>query len=239
MSYLRKRPRQARARVTFDVIVEASARILGDEGERALTTNRIAARAGVSVGSLYQYFPDRAAVVRALVERQVARAEDMRPALLDDAGASLEARIGALVGWYFDVHDANAAMGAALGRLAAKVLPAEEVARYAAERRKRAVRTLRSIGLPPGVDEATTLFVVETCLGALCDRAVREHPDWLQGGVLRGEAAALLTSWLARGRPKPPLRGRPGARRPKPALGGSVKPSTAGPRGRARRVGAG
>lgn len=59
MTYLRKKPRQARARVTCAAIVEAAARILSEEGAARLTTNRIAERAGVSVGSLYQYFPNR------------------------------------------------------------------------------------------------------------------------------------------------------------------------------------
>jgi AcrR family transcriptional regulator len=232
MKYLRKRPRQARSRATFEAIVEASARILAEHGERALTTNRIAERAGVSVGSLYQYFPDRTAVVRALVERQIARAEAQRPALLDDATAAREARVRALVDWYFDVHAANAETGTVLGRLAARVLPPEESKRRADGARRRAAGTLRSIGLPPGVDDETAVFIVETCLGALCDRAVAQHPDWLHGGILRSEAAALLSSWLARGDP-------PATRSVARGRDRSVKPWSAGPRGPARRGGAG
>src|SRR5690606_3069037 len=95
--YLRKRPRQARARTTFGAIVEAAARILADEGPGALTTNRIALRAGVSIGSLYQYFPDRKAIVRALFERELARAEALRPATLDDPTRPAEERLRAAV----------------------------------------------------------------------------------------------------------------------------------------------
>jgi AcrR family transcriptional regulator len=89
MTYLRKRPRQRRSQATFDAIIEASARILADDGVGQLTTNRIAVRAGVSVGSLYQYFPNRQAIVRALVERELARAEAVRPAVLDNPTRSL------------------------------------------------------------------------------------------------------------------------------------------------------
>ncbi len=65
----KKQPRQARARATFDAIVEASAQILSAEGYTAVTTNRIAEVAGVSIGSLYEYFPNKQAIVATLLSR--------------------------------------------------------------------------------------------------------------------------------------------------------------------------
>ncbi len=65
----RKRPSQPRARATVDAILVAAAHILKTEGPERLTTNRIARIAGVSIGSLYQYFPNKQAVVAALRER--------------------------------------------------------------------------------------------------------------------------------------------------------------------------
>lgn len=52
-SVLRKLPRQARSRATVDIIVEAGARVLGTTGWEGFTTNKVAARSGVSIGSLY------------------------------------------------------------------------------------------------------------------------------------------------------------------------------------------
>lgn len=69
---LRKAPTQARAQGTVDTILEASAQILQKEGEAALTTNRIAARAGFSIGTLYQYFPNREAILGAMATREQA-----------------------------------------------------------------------------------------------------------------------------------------------------------------------
>jgi AcrR family transcriptional regulator len=66
---LRRRPVQGRARETVDAIVEAAARVLARHGYAAATTNRIAERAGVSIGSLYEYFPDKDAILSALLER--------------------------------------------------------------------------------------------------------------------------------------------------------------------------
>jgi AcrR family transcriptional regulator len=63
----RKLPRQARAKETVNVILEASARILESQGLRSFNTNAIATKAGVSVGSLYQYFPNKDSIVRALI----------------------------------------------------------------------------------------------------------------------------------------------------------------------------
>jgi AcrR family transcriptional regulator len=65
----RRRPIQRRSQETVDAIVEASARVLARHGYAAATTNRIAARAGVSIGSLYEYFPNKQSVLTALLER--------------------------------------------------------------------------------------------------------------------------------------------------------------------------
>jgi AcrR family transcriptional regulator len=65
----RKRATQARSRATVDALVEATARILVSEGFDKASTNRIAEVAGVSVGSLYQYFPGKEALVIAVAER--------------------------------------------------------------------------------------------------------------------------------------------------------------------------
>lgn len=69
----RRKPKQARAVATRDLIFEATAQILEREGEAALNTNRIAERAGLSVGTIYQYFPDKTAILVAMAEAEQAR----------------------------------------------------------------------------------------------------------------------------------------------------------------------
>jgi len=68
----RKQPAQSRAAVTVQTILEGAANILERQGLEGYTTNEIAARAGVSIGSLYQYFPNKDAVTIALIEREMA-----------------------------------------------------------------------------------------------------------------------------------------------------------------------
>src|SRR5262250_1602249 len=68
---LRKSASQQRSRATVDALLEATARILIKEGYDRASTNRIAHVAGVSIGSLYQYFPSKEALVAALIDRHV------------------------------------------------------------------------------------------------------------------------------------------------------------------------
>lgn len=87
MSRPRKTPSQQRSRFTYDTILEAAARVFDEEGMSA-TTNRIAERAGVSVGSLYQYFPNKQALLHELALRHIDRAEASFAATLQQVRAS-------------------------------------------------------------------------------------------------------------------------------------------------------
>lgn len=75
----RRQATQERARDTVETILRATAHILVRDGYDAASTNRIAERAGVSIGSIYQYFPDKEALFVAIVERHV---DEMREELL-------------------------------------------------------------------------------------------------------------------------------------------------------------
>jgi len=66
-----RRPRQPRAKVTVDALVEATGQVFGARGFDRTTTARIAERAGVSIGSLYQYFPDKQALITAFVAQRL------------------------------------------------------------------------------------------------------------------------------------------------------------------------
>jgi AcrR family transcriptional regulator len=70
----RKLPKQARSQTTVEAILEAAAQVFERHGYAAGTTNRIAERAGVSIGSVYQYFPNKDAILVALVHQHLAEA---------------------------------------------------------------------------------------------------------------------------------------------------------------------
>jgi len=73
--FQRRRPRQARARATVDSILEAAAQVLQRSGVEGFNTNAVAERAGVSVGTLYQYFRDKDALLVAVTRREMAKPE--------------------------------------------------------------------------------------------------------------------------------------------------------------------
>ena len=87
----RKRATQARSQATVDAILKATAHILVAEGYDRASSNKVAARAGVSIGSLYQYFPGKEALVAALLERHLDRmGEVLRAAFPRLAAAPVE-----------------------------------------------------------------------------------------------------------------------------------------------------
>lgn len=101
----RKAPRQKRAQATVKAILEATAQLLVDIGYRKTSTNRIAERAGVSVGSLYQYFPNRESIVIALFEdlatQQMALFEAGIEGLIASGGVGLDTAVRGLVRAFF------------------------------------------------------------------------------------------------------------------------------------------
>ncbi|MBX9298353.1 TetR/AcrR family transcriptional regulator [Chromobacterium vaccinii] len=98
---MRKAPRQARSRAMVDAIVEAGARVLDARGWAGFTTNEVAGVAGVSIGSLYQYFPDKTALVDAIRRRHFdAVLAALRPAA--DGQAGLEGLVDGMLAIHRD-----------------------------------------------------------------------------------------------------------------------------------------
>jgi AcrR family transcriptional regulator len=104
-SSVRRRPQQRRARQTVEAILDAVVRILKREGFQAITTNRVAEVAGVSIGSLYQYFPDRPAIFEALHQRHIEQIDRLFAAkFMEHAGSPLDQLIRAMVDGMIEAH---------------------------------------------------------------------------------------------------------------------------------------
>jgi AcrR family transcriptional regulator len=94
----RKEPRQARSKKTVDVILEATARVLSKLGYAGMNTNSVAQAAGVSIGSVYQYFPNKDSLVTALHERHAAQIyEVIENVLASSQPRSLRGHVEAMV----------------------------------------------------------------------------------------------------------------------------------------------
>jgi AcrR family transcriptional regulator len=101
----RKTASQARSRATVDALVEATARILVREGFDQASTNRIAREAGVSIGSLYQYYPSKEALVAAVIDRHNQDlTQVVRLAMAEVAGQPLEPSARRLIAAAIEAH---------------------------------------------------------------------------------------------------------------------------------------
>jgi AcrR family transcriptional regulator len=194
----RRTPRQQRSRELVSRALDAADRLLADEGADALTTTRIAREAGVSVGSLYQYFPDTGAIAAALAERHM----DAFEALMDDVVARAgEERwddpVGALVDAFAARYRAEPGYRALwFGRHMTEDL------READRRNKLALadglqRAVIELGLARSDARSATISVVAVhACDALLQEAFRRDPDG--DAALLEEAKTMLRGYLDR-----------------------------------------
>jgi AcrR family transcriptional regulator len=112
----RKAPKQARGRATRDAIVEAAAHIVSRGGLAAYNTNAVAERAGVSIGSLYQYFPNKDALMVALIDWQQSKQLQTLKATIDsiDHAPDMEVMIRSLVRAAMNHHHEDELLASAI-----------------------------------------------------------------------------------------------------------------------------
>ncbi|MCK1281400.1 TetR family transcriptional regulator [Bradyrhizobium sp. 61] len=110
----RKQPQQARSSGLVAAILDAAVQVLAKEGAQRFTTARVAERAGVSVGSLYQYFPNKAAILFRLQSDEWRRTSELLRGILADAAKPPPARLRALVHAFIRSECEEAAIRVAL-----------------------------------------------------------------------------------------------------------------------------
>ncbi|MGE0803573.1 MAG: TetR/AcrR family transcriptional regulator [Lautropia sp.] len=197
----RKHATQSRARATVDALIEATARILVKEGFDRASTNRIAQQAGVSIGSLYQYYPSKEALVVAVAERhQEELMRVVRQALAEAAGLPLEPAIRRLVTAAIEAHAIDPALHRVLaeqtpqvgrlGNVEAYNRESHALARACLETRRSELRA---------VDLDLAAFVFATSVEALTHTAVLSRPSALTGAAMEtliDEVARLMVRYL-------------------------------------------
>ncbi|GAB1583301.1 TetR/AcrR family transcriptional regulator [Phyllobacterium phragmitis] len=140
----RKCPRQARSAVTVDAIFEATLQVLLATGSTRLNTTKVAERAGVSVGTLYQYFPNKQSLLFAVLERYLDRLMDRLEAACEARrGGAAEDMIEGVVQAYLQVKAEEAAISRALYYIVIE-LDARELVDKAIWRAERAIAAMLS-----------------------------------------------------------------------------------------------
>ncbi len=195
----RKRPVQDRSRETVGYVLEAAAQLFGELGYGGTTTNRVAERAGVSIGTVYQYFPNKDALISALAERHVAAAGEGFTALLRELreeGLPPEGFFRGFVGAVVDFHRREerlqrlffeeAPRTGRLGELASELgaALATEVERY-----------LRELGLG-GADPALKAAVLVEMVVMLVHQVVLDPPPGRSPEACAEEVVAACLGYV-------------------------------------------
>ncbi|MFG2739736.1 TetR family transcriptional regulator [Streptomyces chartreusis] len=194
---LRRTPQQARSKARLARVLQAAERVLIREGAQALTTTRIAAEAKVSVGSLYQYLPDRDAIVDALAAGYFARLETTMADLVRAATTERwEDPVGVLIDTYAAIYRTEHGFRALWfgSSLTEQIRAADR------EHKRRMADGIRHILLALGLahdDEALShaCHAAVRAADALAQEAFRRDPEG--DPALLDEARTMLRGYLA------------------------------------------
>jgi AcrR family transcriptional regulator len=197
----RKHASQERSRATVDALIEATARILVREGFDKASTNRIAEEAGVSVGSLYQYYPGKEALVAAVIDRHNQEImQVVRGAQAEVASQPIEKAVRRLVAVAIEAHRVDPKLHRVLTEQIPRTGRLENVEAFNRENYAlfRAYLEGHSDELRV-VDLGLAAFVCVTSIEALTHTAVLRRSEMLSDeavGTLVDEATRLIVGYL-------------------------------------------
>ena len=194
----RKKPKQARSKLTVESILDAASQVLVRDGYAKASTTRVAQVAGVSVGSLYQYFRSKQALFAAIVERE---AERFSAQLLAKAAAhqadSLATKVRVLVDVVLD-HKRNHPK---LHNILEKEVPWDicgPVSKHVHGQAQKLVKALLSAHAdeirPKDLD--TAAFVLVQAVDGVANRACAEPPKFMRSESLTEETVDLVLGYL-------------------------------------------
>ena len=193
----RRRPKQRRAQRTVDAILDAVVRVLKREGFRAVTTNRIAEVAGVSIGSVYQYFPDKQAIFVALHQRHIDQIDRMvESKLIEHAASPLDDLMRAMIDGMMDAHSADPEL---YELLATEVPHRADGTRDFAVRLHGAFRlalSSRAHELKRRCDVDKLAFVVANMVESLSHAALFRRPPRLSLAAAKAEGERAVLAYL-------------------------------------------
>ena len=197
----RKRASQERSRATVDALIEATARILVRDGFDRASTNRIAEAAGVSVGSLYQYYPGKEALVAAVIERHNAELmKVVRDALAEVADQPVAVGTRKLVAAAIEAHRVDPALHRVLAEQTPRTGALADVEAFNSEAYALFLAYLESHRDElRAVDLELAAFVCVTSIEALTHTAVLHRSDMLSDEAVEtliDEATRLVAGYL-------------------------------------------
>jgi AcrR family transcriptional regulator len=194
----RKVPVQARSRMTVAAILEATAQVLVASGYQRTTTDAVSERAGVSIGTLYQYFPNKESLVAALIQDHVSVIlNTVEAAMTANSAAPISTALKAIIHASVEAHRINPA----LHKVVFEQVPRDQILGDildASGRLQKLIDDFLRRKIPKLTPKRARIIalVLETSIEALTHKAVLEAPDWLRSGEIEQEAVTLLEPYL-------------------------------------------
>jgi AcrR family transcriptional regulator len=200
----RKAPRQERSKQMVDAVLQAAAEVFAELGYARATTNKIAARAGVSVGSLYQYFPNKDSLLASLLaqhQRQVHAIVADGLVRLADPSTSLHDGLSHLLDDLLALHGADPALTKALSAAVLRQSPAADELHKDEQDGAQLRHVSALLAARPDVrdgDHLAMAAVIGQTMGQLTRWLVHDRPAGVDAEALRDEVVELLVRYLRR-----------------------------------------
>lgn len=193
----RKSPVQARSASTVGAILEATVQVLLQVGKERLTTTRVALRAGVSVGTLYQYFPNKSSLLQAALKRHLTEVtEAIEIVCRGQEGKTLRQMATALITAFLEAKMRKAKTSVALYSVSSDVDGAKISQQIGTRSNKAIVRMLASASDPLATDPQLVASMLQGAMVGVSRRILESGAPEKEADTLREELIFVACSYL-------------------------------------------
>ena len=193
----RKTPLQARSTASVEAILEATLQVLLDVGKERLTTTKVALRAGVSVGTLYQYFPNKSALLQAALKRHLSDVSDAVVAVCrDQAGQPLTQMATALIKAFLEAKMRNVKTSVALYSVSSDLDGAKIVQQTGVRFNKAVAEMLETAQEQLTTDPRLVATMLQSAITGVSRRILESSSPEKQLEPLRQELIVLACAYL-------------------------------------------
>ena len=193
----RKSPVQARSAASVDAILEATIQVLLNVGKERLTTTRVAARAGVSVGTLYQYFPNKSSLLQAVLKRHLSDVtQAVELSCKEQDGQPLRQMVTALISAFLKAKMKDVKTSVALYSVSSDVDAARIMQQMRVRSDKAIVRMLESASDPLSTDPQVVSFMLQGAMVGVSRRLLESNAPEKQFEILQQELIFLACAYL-------------------------------------------
>ena len=193
----RKSPVQARSAASVDAILEATIQVLLSAGKERLTTTRVAARAGVSVGTLYQYFPNKSALLQAALKRHLDEViEAVERVCREQKGQTLQRMATVLITTFLNAKMRDAKTSVALYSVSSDVDGVKMARQMGGRSNKAIVEMLKTSREALTKDPQAVAAVLQGAMGGVSRRLLESVTPEREFELLREELIAMACAYL-------------------------------------------